>query len=93
MHLLEKSRAFSMKAGIICSGYVRLDNQASLIKICPDVFCIDIELSKIEKLKQDIMLILVSGLLDLAKDKFAKVYLKYSIYFKFFKYTQISVKE
>ena len=82
-----------MKAGIICSGYVCLDNQASLIKIRPDVVCTDIDISKIEKLKQDIMLIFISGLLDLVKDKFAKVYLKYFIYFKFFKYTHTSVKE
>ncbi len=54
---------------------------------------IDIFKLKIYMLKEVIILIYVSELLDFLNDKFSKVYLKFSIYFKIFNHIQISVKE
>ena len=54
---------------------------------------IDIVKSKIDMLKEDIILIYVYGLLDLVNNNFAKVYLKFSIYFKILNHIQVSVKE
>ena len=53
---------------------------------------IDIVKLKIDMLKEDIILIYVSELLDYVNDNFSKVYLKFSIYFKIFNHIQISVK-
>ena len=54
---------------------------------------IDIFKLKIYMLKEVIILIYVSELLDFLNDKFSKVYSKFSIYFKIFNHIQFSVKE
>ena len=68
-----------MKIGIIGSGYVGLVAAACFAEMGNDLVCIDVDQSKIDKLKKGVIPIYEPGLSTLVKDNFAKGSLKFSI--------------
>ena len=68
-----------MKIGIIGSGYVGLVAAACFAEMGNDLVCIDVDQSKIDKLKKGVIPIYEPGLSALVKDNFAKGSLKFSI--------------
>jgi len=68
-----------MKVGIIGSGYVGLVAAACFAEMGNDVVCVDVDQSKIDKLKNGVIPIYEPGLSTLVRDNFAKGSLKFSI--------------
>ena len=68
-----------MKVGVIGSGYVGLVAAACFAEMGNDVVCVDVDQSKIDKLKKGIIPIYEAGLSALVRDNFAKGSLKFSI--------------
>jgi UDPglucose 6-dehydrogenase len=68
-----------MKIGIIGSGYVGLVAAACFAEMGNDLVCVDVDQSKIDKLKKGVIPIYEPGLSALVKDNFAKGSLKFSI--------------
>jgi len=68
-----------MKVGIIGSGYVGLVAAACFSEMGNDVVCVDVDQSKIDKLKNGVIPIYEPGLSALVRDNFAKGSLKFSI--------------
>jgi UDPglucose 6-dehydrogenase len=68
-----------MKVGIIGSGYVGLVAAACFAEMGNDVVCVDVDQSKIDKLKKGVIPIYEPGLSALVRDNFAKSSLKFSI--------------
>ena len=68
-----------MKVGIIGSGYVGLVAAACFAEMGNDVLCVDVDQSKIDKLKNGVIPIYEPGLSTLVRDNLAKGSLKFSI--------------
>ena len=68
-----------MNIGVIGSGYVGLVAAACFSEMGNSVVCIDVDQSKIDKLKKGVIPIYEPGLSALVKDNFAKGSLKFSI--------------
>jgi len=68
-----------MKVGVIGSGYVGLVAAACFAEMGNDVVCVDVDQSKIDKLKNGVIPIYEPGLSTLVRDNFAKGSLKFSI--------------
>ena len=68
-----------MKVGIIGSGYVGLVAAACFAEMGNDVVCVDVDQSKIDKLKNGVIPIYEPGLSTLVRDNLAKGSLKFSI--------------
>ena len=68
-----------MKIGIIGSGYVGLVAAVCFAEMGNDVICVDVDQTKIDKLKKGVIPIYEPGLSALVRDNFAKGSLKFSI--------------
>lgn len=68
-----------MKVGIVGSGYVGLVAAACFAEMGNDVVCVDVDQSKIDKLKNGVIPIYEPGLSTLVRDNLAKGSLKFSI--------------
>jgi len=68
-----------MNIGVIGSGYVGLVAAACFAEMGNNVVCVDVDQSKIDKLKNGIIPIYEPGLSALVRDNFAKGSLKFSV--------------